>query len=359
MHLRRFVLGLTLLGLPLLGGCSLFSASEAAFRAIPLVARAMDGDDDEGPAARTVVPDRGHGWDRRLVSASGRPVATGEGERAAGIEWLVPVETTGGVRAVVGLRDAGCATTSPTSWALLSESGQPVGEAWRASAQQWNALDATAGHMTLGFYRAGEIERVLGLERGREVAYVLVLPADGRYDLAIRWLGAPGAATREQPCINAWIRIPLELALGVTAGEAVAYHESPTRTSQQSGGRVRGDAATGFSLPDPGGVSQHEGASRRAAAAATRFESPEYELVRLHQIALSYEIGGQAPGDGGIERHRESRLRHLEALVRKDEAGSIALCRLLDRHHLDEQAMALWGGEATVPVIVARRCRAR
>lgn len=84
--------------------------------------------------------------------------------------------------------------------------------------------------------------------------------------------------------------------------------------------------------------------------------SPEFDLVRLHQIAWSLEVGGSVSAGVDATTLRMIREERLSRLLSAGPEGRERLCRVTFLNHLYEPVFALWAGQATVPEHLIRSC---
>lgn len=442
--------------LPLLSGCSLWGASQAAANVLPLVT----GSDDQKAAATQrkpgqnpyagLVDDQGGAWQRDVLLDNGRPFDPARYQEGDPIQirWTVPVKVGGNVQAVAGLGDMQCLqnqATPPQRWLLsFGDRGREVGEAWRVSRSNPTGRSTTRHALTLGALRAEALGSRLRVPGGSRVSWLFIVPQSGFYRLTALWRGQPDNVMDARPCINHWAQVPMQLAMQATSrGNHLAQNQNqqqmgPPPTTWSRGPRQqRRDTSTQTSAPPntqasppnaPNGDTTtsraalppknnrpglEEGMSLQTARSGTQTDSagrpprgaggnqpatqpaapqqsgqartgqsrpqgaqtnnvqqrwlqqarqqlnllgtPRYDLIRLHQAALSWEVNAQKNYSPEFRRALQTlRKQSLQALQESDHPRGI--CYMANQPGLNGRPLELWNGETTIPQRLQQNC---
>lgn len=373
--MRRLVL---LLAVPVvLTGCTALAVVPVATSLYPVVEDNFSGPAtaSAAPKAASQIQDPGDAWERVWYGRDGgvlRPQDIQNGVAVSALEWMLPVEVTGAVSAVVAFSHVPCMDGPvPQSWRILrATDASSVGEPWRVVHNRASGSFAVPGRSTLGLAEAEVLRRRAGLPDRVEMQFALTLPGPGLYYLAIRWSGPSlESLATIRPCISGWGRVPLgDLLVETVSGPstppstpsgAPASRPVVANTSDRGASALPSapspEPQADSSVPDP--VTPTSSILDRIGILGV----PEYDLIRLHQFALQ----GLSRGDGAtaavtpLERRIlwETREDRLQALVGAGEDGQRRLCTLAVRHAMDQRPLPLWVGQPTIPTELTATCR--
>lgn len=369
----------------LLSGCALWPFSRSEDPPHPVL------DEEVGQAESSeefsandthIIADQGRGWQRdvRLPEDGREPNEPGR------VRWSIPVNVGPSVRAIAALSRISCQNEGgilPRDWRLETDSGRR-GEVWRVG----EASDAaSAPHRLLNAPTGEELREALGLATHHVVQWIVIPPSEGLNRLVIDWKSDDASRLLDlYPCLEAWVAVPIELALSMTDGTpgyaASQREESPG--IQRPDVRQPSEAWTGeqdvittdegVSLRDltgpvgadsvPPGQGTAESAAERLATRLALLDIPEYDLVQIHRTALAYEVGAQ--GGNVIEQDaaypsalRSLRRDRLDRIQRRAD-GEETLCRMTIRHAMGDRPLDIWDEEPTIPPeLLGEECRFR
>lgn len=338
----------------LLSGCTAASAGTAAVLAVPRMLNILGSSrtveaDSHGPA----VNDDRRAWQRRVVDRTGAPLSPGAVADDAFVVWDVPVRIGRNVRAVAGLGRIECAYDSnvPVRWELLRavEANQLVaaGEAWRAG-----YTISRGGVPSLAPLQAEALGMQMRANGGWRLTWLLLVPDAGDYILRVIW-PASDVGLRGEPCIDAWGVVDFALAISATApvSPEQGVSMSQPRTPFEAYARSRGTTGDGSPAASSGQQNLDRIDDEQLLSRFGLISVPAYDIVRLHQAALEYEM---APY---YDRATLAALmtRRQNTLTEALETTPDALCRATRVHALDRRALRAWEGEPTVPPTIARK----
>jgi hypothetical protein len=342
-------------------------AGQAALSLLPVVTERNAPPSAPSDRPLAPVPDAGQSWRRRVTGVDGQPL-TSERYHAGDpvhVTWEIPVQIGQRVDAVAAVQERACRTAgAPSRWALRTASGMAQGgEAW-----SFQSSGAT-GPGVVGMLDADALRAHLGLTPAAPLAWLLLVPAPGKYVLTIDWDTSDiRALEATSPCVAGWVAVPLAWAIAATrtAPETKAVGVAPAP-------RVPNTSDAGVGLAAPGAPPQ---TGSPAAISAPRapidyaalvsrtlglLRAPSYDLVRLHQAALDLEFapattlaiapdGTPVTADEPAVRTAlvDARAASLSALRAGGTEGQLALCTLVHQG-LGARPLRIWNDEATVP----------
>lgn len=344
----------------LLSGCTAATAGTAAIVAVPRLLNLVgDGKTVEREARGAAVRDDRSSWIRSVTDARGNPIhpgAAGTGDVL--VVWDVPVRVGAGVEAVAGLGRIECAydPNVPVRWELLRRAstgvGTPVGEAWRAA----YVASSSATSSSLAPLQAEALAMQMQVTGGYRLTWLLLVPSAGDYILRASW-AATGDGLQGEPCIDAWGAVDLGSAISATAPASSSLSQAPRpRTPYEAWLRSQQPATPSASPVTPEQAATPPAISTEALDQQLGLLGvPEYDLVRLHQAALEFEVTGY------IDRALLPTLmaRRARAIELGLATAPQALCRAARQHALDQRGLKAWSGEPTLPPLLAQEACSR
>jgi hypothetical protein len=364
--MRIIVRGPVLVGATfLLAGCGALGVGGAAALMYPVIqATSAPKAGENGVRA---VPDAARGWQRTVRTASGATTdgATYRAGEALRVEWTIPLRVNSGVEALVGLSSATCVTGAefpPMRWMVRAwPSGVATGEAWFVERATLHGAARSQGRYSVGVLAAEALSTKLGVRGDRLITWILILPEPGGYELAQGWEGAdPREVLTRRPCVDAWLAIPLSLALEATSGPPPQRQHAPEPgTIRRTGdeGVSRGvDARPQGATPVPPMLT--ESATIQVALSLNLLEVVDYDIARLHQAALELELDGASdPARAGyIASLRELRADRLARAATLQGREREAFCRLAGRPGMGDRPLKAWSGQPTIPLTARSGC---
>lgn len=355
---RMFSVGIVFLA----AGCGWWNVGAATLTMVPRIFQRESGAvSAQRVDSSRISPAHSVSWQRRVTPADD-PASSYSSESPVLVEWHIPLETGPGVEAVAAISDASCLARSarPTHWQVIAAStGQSVGEAWWVDPNLGQEVDLYSKR--LGWVRADAAAAAAELPDRYRISWILIIPKPDRYVFQVAWKDAPSAELMAvEPCIAGWTNLPLSVAIASTtqgmrersAATSVSY--APVHDALKDSGDARfpntSDEGASLGLLHEGDKGENVFHLPQPLELGL-VGAPTYDLVRLHQWAVSIEVGAQTPSRQTIEVLRRERTRALAALANQE-----TLCILSRRYTLSEWNLTIWGGEATVPIQLLTHC---
>lgn len=327
----------------LTGGCQ---TASPAMMAVPVVGSVIRTESvrrqtrvDAIPASGAPMLDAGGGWRREWRGVDGTvidPTQFRSGDPVVLI-WQLPFGVRAGTGGVGVLQDGSCAESTPRPTGVAARYAPDA----RLDPEVWSVGGAQG---TVGV--RGAVPEVAALALFHDVRgrmglpqWLILTPRPGPYALELAWQDTSVARlSRVRPCVVAWTGAP---AVALAQATDLADHA---------------DGASGDSVVDPETHNGRADAQARVALGLTN--EPGYDLILLHDRALSAEVSGaQALSPSLVRLARQSR-QHALATLSATPGGRERLCTLSRRRALGGRPLGLWGGEATIPAALTRSCQA-